>query len=612
VPKTLKYLLALICLISSDCFSQKEANNWYFGLNAAIGFTNGVPVSLPNSAMSTPEGCASVSDKTGALLFYTNGQEVWNKNHQTMANGSNIIGSPSSTQSSLIVKKPGSNTVYYLFTTWGAYKFAYSIIDMSKAVGMGSVTVKNVILLDTVSEKLCGTMHCNGYDVWVIAHPLNSDAFYSFLLDSSGVNQTPVISQIGNIHNSHPQGNMKISPNGKKLALVRLGLQSNNVELFDFNKSSGQVSNAVAFTVNYNAYGCEFSPDGTKLYIEEGSFIKQWDLCSGTQSAIIASGQIIGTDTFLRAMQLAPDGKIYIANGHSSAATNKYVSAIANPNAAGINCGYVPKVVNLSIGQCGIGLPNFMGSMFREKVKINSNTSLACGSASFSYSPPEYCPAASYSVNSVLWDFGDSLASAPSKTSTLANPTHVYQANGTYTVILVAYYPCYTDTVKQIVNITTLPSLSVSGKTNICKGESTKLSFNGATTYTFNGASVPQSSTVVQPATTTVYTLIGMDNGCRSVKTLSITILACTGPSKLYASLNQIHVYPNPANQELFIDCDTAVSIEIYDCLGSLVKSIDVNSDVSKVLIDAFVNGVYFIKVGHPSGNSILKFVKTD
>ena len=97
--------------------AQYGRNNiWYFGENAGIDFSYGSPVALSNSAMVAVEGCATICDVNGNLLMYTNGQEVWNKNHQIMQNGSGLNGSHSATQSGLFIPDPAQNNRCYLFT----------------------------------------------------------------------------------------------------------------------------------------------------------------------------------------------------------------------------------------------------------------------------------------------------------------------------------------------------------------------------------------------------------------------------------------------------------------------------------------------------------------
>ena len=113
-----KHLLLLFVLILSlSCYAQGEANIWYFGRNAGLDFNSGNPISLNDGQLSTEEGCATISNSNGNLLFYTDGITVWNKNHQIMPNGIGLLGDPSSAQSAIIVPKPNSSTIYYVFTT---------------------------------------------------------------------------------------------------------------------------------------------------------------------------------------------------------------------------------------------------------------------------------------------------------------------------------------------------------------------------------------------------------------------------------------------------------------------------------------------------------------
>ena len=98
----------------------------------------------------TNEGCASISDTEGNLLFYTDGITVHTKNHTIMENGTELKGDPSSTHSAIIIPKPGTTTVYYIFTVdaltlngGGVDGLQYSEVDMSFNGGLGKVTSKN-------------------------------------------------------------------------------------------------------------------------------------------------------------------------------------------------------------------------------------------------------------------------------------------------------------------------------------------------------------------------------------------------------------------------------------------------------------------------------------
>ena len=90
-PLINKCLLVAICNICSLYASaQGESNIWYFGNGAGLDFNSGGPVALNNGSLFTTEGCATMSDKAGNLLFYTNGVTVWNAQHGVMSNGKEI------------------------------------------------------------------------------------------------------------------------------------------------------------------------------------------------------------------------------------------------------------------------------------------------------------------------------------------------------------------------------------------------------------------------------------------------------------------------------------------------------------------------------------------
>lgn len=74
INKTVSLFLLLLCGTLS--MGQNETNNWYFGDQAGLNFSNNSLSILTDGAMDTPAGCATISDSNGELLFYTNGQSV--------------------------------------------------------------------------------------------------------------------------------------------------------------------------------------------------------------------------------------------------------------------------------------------------------------------------------------------------------------------------------------------------------------------------------------------------------------------------------------------------------------------------------------------------------
>src|SRR5687767_711376 len=170
--------------------AQQQTEKWYFGVLAGVDFSPATPVAL-TGMLNTTEGCASMSDSAGNLLFYSDGITVWNRSHAVMPNGTGLLGDVSTTQAALIVPKPGSNTIYYEFTlddTGGLDGLRYSVIDMTLDGGFGDVTAeKNIFVRNNLTEKLTGVAQANGTDYWIAVHENGNDTFYVYSLTAAGL-----------------------------------------------------------------------------------------------------------------------------------------------------------------------------------------------------------------------------------------------------------------------------------------------------------------------------------------------------------------------------------------------------------------------------------------
>lgn len=435
-----KYFLLLIFITSINLsFGQLEAANWYFGNEAGLNFTSGTPIALNNSAMSQLEGCATISDANGNLLFYTNGQEIYNSNHQLMQNGTGLLGSQSSSQSAIIIPAPLDSNRYYIFTVDSNSQpngLNYSVVDMTLDGGFGGVdTIEKNIQLDTpVAEKLTATYHANGQDIWVIAHRMATNEFVSYLVSSTGVNTIPEVSSVGQIHAvflmqgtglpSDPDvggiGYMKISPNGKKIA-VAIGYGNTGLELFDFDNATGILSNPLLIN-SYSTYGVEFSPNSKVLYSTSNVFngiILQYDLTQTTLLTIQNSQSIINGVQKHGALQLGIDGKIYAAQNNFNT-----LSVINNPNVLGVGCNYVSNAISLNGKLSSYGLPPFISNYFQYEMLFDN----LCEGQSVEF---EIETRADLAITN--WDFGDP-SSGVNNTSALESPSHIFNAPGTYTV----------------------------------------------------------------------------------------------------------------------------------------------------------------------------------
>ena len=492
---------------------------------------------------------SSISDTGGNLLFYTDGDTIWNQSHSIMANGTGLLMSNDPLQPTLIVKRPGSNTQYYIFTSQGPSSspgLCYSIIDISMAAGQGSVTVKNMTLFPSSSGAgLTGTRHCNGVDYWIVIHDggITSNNFRSFLLTASGVSLVPVVSSVGNpITVINTRGTLKISSNGKKLGWTMLA--PSGVRTYDFNNASGQVSNESILS-NLAAYGCDFSPNSTLFYalIQSSGFngvIGQFNLCNNN-SFVNVSGNFSALGTLYGAMQQAKDGKIYLRNFTD----NNSLSILNNPNVSGLGCNFSNAAINLFPNAVFTGLPNFMGSDFSPPpahappFTYSLNYNLGCQTASFSAPPiiqnfTTICGTPNgYSLSAMVWDFGDP-NSGMSNTSTLTNPSHIFTAPGTYSTSLILYYSCGggTDTVKQIVNV--LPCIGVQSQSITCAslGTSTLTPINGTGPLSYTWMPSNQTGSVatgLNPGTHTIYFYDANNNLTYTQTTNFIPLIPLTG-----------------------------------------------------------------------------------
>lgn len=366
-------LIFALTILNHFSFAQHQTDKWYFGQYAAVDFSGPAPVSLTGSMLNSLEGTASISDTSGNLLFYTDGQKVWNRNHQVMQNGSGLLGG-AATQAAVIIPKPGSSTEYYIFTndvTGGVNGFQYSMVDMTQDSGRGEVTAMNFFLQDELTEKVAVTSNQAGDGYWITVHEYGGNMFFNYSLTANGIDPNIVISNTGLSHNSSsPQngtGQMKYSPCGDKLAVAIGAL--NTVEVFDFDDATGVISNPITIPLGNLAYGVEFSPNGKMLYVstEGDSSLRQFDLSSGIANDIINSEFIVSHSPQLYGLQLAANGRIYSAKNQSS-----FLGAVNDPDQPGIACNYADSVIDLDPGSVnhvsGYCLPSFVQSFFRDSV----------------------------------------------------------------------------------------------------------------------------------------------------------------------------------------------------------------------------------------------------
>ncbi len=192
----------------------------------------------------------------------------------------------------------------------------------------------------------------------------------AYSITSSGINLTPVISNTGTIvsYRNETVGYLKFSPDGTKLISCNY---QNNIELFDFDTTTGIINNPKLVSSKFANYGVEFSPSGKIAYVTTGDVnvfeLLQFDL---TSSNISNTATLLYKATNIAnqvgALQLAIDGKIY-----TPIFDIPYISVINNPEILGLGCNFQLNAVSLGTGLGQAGLPQFIQSYFIPFMNIN-------------------------------------------------------------------------------------------------------------------------------------------------------------------------------------------------------------------------------------------------
>jgi hypothetical protein len=364
----LETLLVLVSLVFTNFFnaglmnavqSQTRADNWYFGDHTGIHFVGDTVLPLLDSDALIDEGVVSMSEENGDLYFYSGTWKVgsvlrtsiWNKNHEVMSNGEDLLFNTSASQGIAAVLNPSNPREHYIFTLDRPFggqvtTLYYSILDHDLDNGLGDIknNQKNVFVKEGLAEKLIVAKKSDSSGYWVITHQNPGTEIYVFSLDSNGLDTVPQVFN-GTLAASFTTGGAgfsKLSSDVTKLAMCQR-VQTGNVEIFDFDISDGTVSNPIVIKVPANIgwswpYGIEFSPNSQLLYVIDNSIFPdfgslfQWDI-SSHDSTIIANTIVTIHDSvvFTGGLQLGPDLMIY-ATGHEG------LHRIESPDVSGLGC----------------------------------------------------------------------------------------------------------------------------------------------------------------------------------------------------------------------------------------------------------------------------------
>lgn len=392
--KALLLLLISIVLITLSVSAQHRQDYiWHFGKDQN-GNKEGVQASLIDfnedlikpsvreGGLEFDQNNASICDKDGNLLLYSNGCAVANRLGQLMPNGDSInaglffdqlwlgdcgFGYPGR-QDILILPDPGNEMEYYIIHKTTELNednkhLKYTKVDMTLDSGLGDVVEKNKVFFEgkPLWSYLTAIEHKNQSDYWIIQPKRDDNVYYRFLLNETGIEKQDSL-RIGYVFGERASsaGDAKFSPDGTKYAIYNT---IDGLQVFDFDRATGELSNVRLYETDSESQffsSVEFSSDNRFIYFMDYLNLWQLDLNDADpQSSVVLIDQYDGTqdpfvtDFFLST--LAPDCKIYIRGG--SGANSMHV--IKEPNKKGTACDFIQNAIRFPIITASGGFPNF-------------------------------------------------------------------------------------------------------------------------------------------------------------------------------------------------------------------------------------------------------------
>jgi outer membrane protein OmpA-like peptidoglycan-associated protein len=329
-------------------------------------------------------GGITVSDSTGKLLFYTDGNTIWNNKHWIIGQG---IHSNIATNSIRIRQNKGD--IFHLFSLHhlnkkNSYQLYSSVLDLSVNGGKGKLINKNQLVQSGFTSGITTVPHANGKEMWVIVHD-TINTFYAFLHNQQGFQPIPVKSTVGKpvptlkqTINTRYLATLRASPQGDKIAMLYFSESFDNVNeltLFHFDPSNGKFSHPKRLRgeKKIQIQDMEFSPSGQKIYASaagaeskyNADILYQFDLLNSNTSTRRTVINKPKTVSHIRGLQLAKNGKIYVAQPN-----HPYLGVINYPEKTGKLCDYTPEGIHLKGRDSRVGLPAFPAHYFRPNKQI--------------------------------------------------------------------------------------------------------------------------------------------------------------------------------------------------------------------------------------------------
>jgi hypothetical protein len=254
-----------------------RTRNWHFGHGVGLRFDPDTIYEVPTS-INTHEAAAVHSDADGNLLLYSNGEKIWDANHQVIHNGYLALGHNSSRMGSVFVYHEDNPDSIYLFNTY--YNLSttkeFSVNLIVKEADTFRIVYKDSVLMYSVCEPIAVVKADNRRDVWVIVQEFGANNLYSYMLTAHGIIPCPVVSKSYSTPFGSPHAaffNFAFSSDGKYLLKTNTNLfpiADIKVELYKFDNNTGFLNYMFGFSnLSYPVFGISFSHNNSNIYIVE-------------------------------------------------------------------------------------------------------------------------------------------------------------------------------------------------------------------------------------------------------------------------------------------------------------------------------------------------------
>jgi len=540
------FLFFFLNMLAVAGFSQNlERYNWYFGNSSqAIRFnrTTTIPTIVAKSIPFGTGGGSTASDPAnGNLLFYTDGNNVFDANHIVMPNGGGLTGTSSANQPTAICPVPGQPGKYFLFTNTANFPAAgaisVSVVDMNQfgnalfpAPALGDLESKNTAIPGLINraEGMIIIPDANGIDFYLITQPINSQDFSVTPINAAsytgtyttntlaGLTQFPI--SVANFSYHAGTNRIAVAPQDLNTDALILTFDPANGNLafdrFIFN-SGLQTTNPP--TTNQAIYDIEWSANGNFLYLSrhgEVGFtaeLLQYDYANPTSTML----SVLPAPVFRSfGVQMAPDSMIY--HLYQAAAAGPFLlGRITDPDSIAAKTLYAPAVLS-AVSFDGTQFPSFAP---RTQVTMTVDFTFA---GTCQNNATTFFPTVTPGADSLRWDFGDMAG------SNAWSPVHTYGAPQTYNVTLTAFYQDQTETITKPVNILAFPlQLDLVQDTTACRSEfppprgtssptrfSVKVNVTGGTATSFVWSNGDLTDTLFPDSAGYYYVVVSDGSGC--------------------------------------------------------------------------------------------------